>query len=401
MQSRIVTIITLALSISLFACSGEKPPHERLAGTWDVDDKASWEYQRPGVAYEPSIAELERDISLQFDTKEQTCRVLDAFGNHLLRYRVAAEEKDKATLSIGENTFIFEFKTDDRLLLCPPGSGVENCLILARGSASAEAEAARMVKAELRLAEIVKRHTQSVASRTEQFLINTFLASGGPVINSDVFRFYVSEMDALGGEKSGESLPADENTSMMTALLRDVVQNGNMQYARIYTRNGIACLASDANLPSISAMQNKFIMNVVSTGNHGPIALISSGNELLFELYLPLLHPLAKTEKDIAGVLTLARSIYPLPDGCLIPDVSISGGSLYFIRYTGKNYQIIGTQSVKAEVQALELNDAGEMPFARRNSLVGDKEVCSQASHGPATNSWVLVETNCASPSLK
>ncbi|MDL2313507.1 hypothetical protein LJC36_00835, partial [Desulfovibrio sp. OttesenSCG-928-C14] len=397
--------------------------HERLAGIWDVDDKASWEYQRPGEAYAPTAAELQRDISLQFDIQEQTCRALNAFGSHLLRYRVVAEEKDKATLVIGENTFIFEFKTDGRLLLCPPTGGVANCLILTRGSGSAEADrqakvesrtaessiiqaqaaAQRMAEVESRLAAIVKRHTQNVASRTEQFLVQVLVAPGERVAGADMFRLYVAEIDTLEGGQSKEAAqPTEDVRGLMNTMLREVVGYNNVRYARIYTSKGTMFLSSDMNVPQLSALQRKLILNAVATGEPGPIALISNGDELLFELYLPILRPYTTDEKDVAGVLAIARPMFPLPDECFRPDMPIPEGNLYFIQYTGDNYyQVIDPKGVKAKMRALEINDAGEMPFARRESQVGGGEVCSQASHGPVTNSWVLFETSCISPSKK
>lgn len=395
MQNKTVVSIVLALFMFLFACSSEKTPHERLQGIWDIDDKASWEYQKPGEPYALTIAELQRDISLQFDTKEQVCRVLNVFGNYSFRYRVISEEKDKIALVIGKNTFVFEFQSDDRILFCPLGGGVVDCRILVKGNTSTEAD--RQAKAESRLATIIKRHTQNVASRTEQFIIRALLDPGERIADADIFRAYATEFDAFKKGKSKDAgRSAKDSATFMTTMLRDIVQNSSLQYARVYTSNGTMCLSSDINAPQPSAMQHKFILNAAKTGNPGPIALIANDNKLLFELYLPIYRPFVNDGKEIVGVLALARPMYPFPDECFTADVSIPEGSLYFIRYTGQNYQIIGTKGVKAEVQELDLTDDGEMPFARRKSLMGDSEVYSQASHGPATNSWVLLETDYA-----
>ncbi|CAK7015055.1 MAG: hypothetical protein DELT_02224 [Desulfovibrio sp.] len=398
MQSRMVLIVTLALSTLLFACSGEKSPHERLAGVWDRDDKASWEYQKPGVPYESTIAELRSDISLHFDIKEQTCLALNAFGGHLFRYRVVTEEKDRVTLVIGENTFAFEFKTDGRMLLYLPDDGVESSSVLTRGETSVEAEAGRMAKAESRLAAIVKMHTENVVSRTKQFLIGALLDPGVRVTDADMFRLYAAEIDAFEkGQSKATEQPPEGIEAFMNAMLRDVVLDSNVRYANIYTSKGTLCLSSEVNASQPSAMQREYILNAAKTGKSGPIALVSSGDERLFELYLPFLKPVANGEKDVVGVLAIARPMFPLPEKCLTPDVSIPDGNLYFIRFAGQNFEVIGGSGFKVEIQALDLNDAGEIPFARRESFAGNGMVCSQASHGPVANSWVLFETSCPS----
>ena len=99
--------------------------------------------------------------------------------------------------------------------------------------------------------------------------------------------------------------------------------------------------------------------------------------------------------KGPVGVLVLARPMLSILGEALKLDFQVPQGNIYLIQFTGQYYQIIGGGGILREIQTIDFNDSYELPFARRNSMASDGEACSQASLGPAANSWILYETSC------
>lgn len=381
--------IMMFFVLCLTACSEDQKPHERLQGTWDIDDKASWEYQRPGEPYAPTFAELQHDVSLQFDSREQTCLALNAFGNHLLRYRVLSEEQDKITLVIGENTFLFECKTDGRLLFCPSGNGVANCLILTKES---QTQAERITKAESRRGELVQNYTHTVVSRAG-LALQSLLESGLGIARSDMFSIYVTEAGL-------EASKADEMKDFIFTMLRDSVGRSNSAYAFIYSTSATGLLLSTSTSEHLSDWQLKNINDAHKSGEPILVSTMQGGEPLFFEYYIPVFPPKWQgVEQGAVGVMVFARSGRDVFDSALNFNASAPQGALYLIQHSGQKYQIIGGAQGPQEVEIINFNERGELPFARRKSFIGEEEVCSQASPGPAANSWILFETSCISAS--
>lgn len=368
---------------------------KQLAGVWDIDDEASWAFQNPGETYAPNSMELWRDISLRFDTKEQTCFVQTAFGNELIRYRVLAEDKNKVTLSIGERSFVFEFQTKSKLLFYPSGSGIAGCLIMTKGNTSAESESRRAAKAERRFAEIIKLYTRTVASRAQNILVENFLRLEQQLTTHDSLQVFIAEVDAHEEKKVEGKEQADP---WLESVLRDAIAYSKIiSYCRVYTSNGTSILSSDV-ASKLPAVQLDYIKHVARTGKAGPIVTVEGEAEIFFVWHLPLSPPEWMTgRKNTIGVLEFARHAQNVLSEALNFNFQAPHGGVYLMLSTGQRYNIIGSDGILREHQNIDLDDSGELPFAKRSSLINNGEVCSQASRGPAANSWILFEASCIS----
>lgn len=390
----VVALIAVTVSAFLATSCGNDTFQSRIAGIWDIDEKASWEFQKPGDAYVQSSVELWHDVSLRFDTKEQTCLVRSAFGSDIFRYRIVFEENNKATVSVGEKSFVFEFRSNDEILLCPSDRDIAACLILTKENTSANAEAARIAKAEHRRAEIIKMYTQTVASRARELLAFDFKSGSGPI---DMIELYTAQMDAVDNKKIDA---ADEDTKEVGLFLEttfgDTVADNRASYGRVYTSRGTPLLSSGYEFP-LSGAQMEEINRVAKTGETGQIIAVAQDNtKLFFEFSGPIFPPAwSGSALDPVGVLVLARPILSVLNDAIKFDFRVPQGNIFLIRFTGQSYQIIGGGGILHELQDIDFDDSYELPFARRNSMVGGGEVCSQASPGPAANSWILYETSC------
>ena len=393
-----VTILAAIFWSDLIMPAGASTFQKRLAGVWDIDDKASWEFQNPGETYAPSTIELWRNISLRFDTKEQTCFVQTALGNELIRYRVLAEDANKATLSIGERSFVFEFQTKSKVLFYPSGSGIVGCLIMSKGNSSAESESKRAAKAEHRFAEIVKLYTRTVASRAQNILTEDFSRLEQQLATHEGLKMFITEVDAHEEKKAeGKEQTPEGLDSWLESLLRDTITYSNISYCRVYASNGTLFLSSDV-ASKLPAVQLDYIKHVARTEKAGSIVTVEGENGVFFMCHLPLSPPEWNTgRKSTIGVLELASHAQNVLFEALKFNFQAPQGEVYLIQFTGQRYKIIGSDGILREHQSIDLNDSAELPFAKRSSLVNNGEVCSQASHGPSINSWILFETNCIS----
>ncbi len=232
------------------------------------------------------------------------------------------------------------------------------------------------------------------------------------VINSDLFRLYAAEVNLVEGDISrlisgiGVAETADSQIlslaaqlPMMQSLLTEFVQITGYQAARIVNRDMTVYLATDATTTPLRPDQKAMVEDVLARGQHQVGPLRNSSNGLLLEVYLPVFPPAARgLEEQPVSVLLLSKAVSDRLNELRNSNVLVEAGErVRLVQKVGSSYQEVvpWLPGQLREVNfATQLDKAGEMPFALRQSLSGEQQVYSLAYPVPELDWWVIAEAD-------
>lgn len=93
--SAIVVIFAAIFPAILATSNGESRFEKRLEGMWNVDAKASWEYQKTEGTHVSNIVKLWRNTSMCFDRKEKNCLIRTALDDKRIKYQILSKKMVK------------------------------------------------------------------------------------------------------------------------------------------------------------------------------------------------------------------------------------------------------------------------------------------------------------------
>lgn len=239
-------------------------------------------------------------------------------------------------------------------------------------------------------------------------LIKAYATEGDRLVESDLFRLYATEVDAvdgnlsafdtsLSGSDEGEEVTdLLEQLPLMENMLREFAVYAGFLSARIFSTNGEAYLATDIHLAPVTETQNTFAMKVVKSGKltYGPFRKTNLGLELDF--FLPIFPPEGGEEAgNVVGVLLMTRQVSgDLTAFLTKTSLSLEGESTHLIqRQNNQIFEVtpwsrMGITEVKEEV-ANELQ--GEFSFAQRQNIKNSPSEVFSVGHKTAGD-WLVVQ---------
>ena len=260
-----------------------------------------------------------------------------------------------------------------------------------------------------------KRIELLASSRVE--VISTWLsgltAHGARIIQSDVFRLYATEIDLIEEDVSvlinrplypdqsrEDPLAAlSEQLPMMENLLKEFVSYSGFLSGRIINRNGQAYIATNAATVSVSDKQKALVQSTISEKRVQFAPLRSSANGMVLDFFLPILPPEGATDDSTSpvAVLLLSKIVTPKMSEFLARSpLARAGERVRLIQADGQNFQeIVPWQSEDLlKIEKITFDETLSMPFGKRLSLEGDRQVYSMGVKAPELNWWVVQETD-------
>jgi PAS domain S-box-containing protein len=233
------------------------------------------------------------------------------------------------------------------------------------------------------------------------------------VISSELFRLYAAEVDRVEGDLPQiiAGLPTGEadadrrpellasQLQMMQSLLSEFVQITGYQAGLIVNRSKTVYLATDAVPKSLRPEQLGLVEEVLTSGRERTGPLRYSADGLLLEVYLPIFPPESSHLGELpVSVLLLAKGVSDRLIEVRNSNLLIQEGEgVRLVQQGPDGYQEI-VPSLPGQLHPVnfpaQVDAAGEMPFAPRPSLSGERQVYSLGQRLPELGWWVVAEAD-------
>ena len=244
----------------------------------------------------------------------------------------------------------------------------------------------------------------------------------GRVVESELFRLFVTEMDLSGGDISdmaagstggaeepeipvGLGVPLAAQLPFMSQVLSDFVENAGFLDAYLVNRGGIAYVTS-AGAGQIAAEQQALAKSVFESGEwvYGPARAGPAG--LVLDFYAPVTAAQSEpAEGQTVGVLLLTAPVAEKLGAALVSSpLSEPGERLKLVQRAGNGLVRIvpGGTPLLTVLDNLNIPSSGNLvPFAERGAIGGSAPVFSVGSpvSGPAW--WIVQEIDAAAARAK
>ena len=238
------------------------------------------------------------------------------------------------------------------------------------------------------------------------------------VVDSELFRLFATELDLSGGDisdlvtrdqaappeepaPSGMGVPLAAQLPFMQQVLSDFIKNADFLAGYVIGRNGIAYVTS-AGADTITAAQQAISAEVFEAGvlRYGPARAAATG--LVLDVYAPIFRAQTEIGADRpVGVLLLTTPIGATLGQILTPPPLSQPGELpRLIQLDDGAFVAVAPGEAPPLHPVTELDAPTgpdrSIPFKRRLSIEGDKQVYSVgiAVSGPAW--WIVQEIDAA-----
>jgi PAS domain S-box-containing protein len=243
-------------------------------------------------------------------------------------------------------------------------------------------------------------------------LVETAVEQANRVINSELYKLYAAEVHLIEDDVAllvSGPLPGQENFSddlaqlsaqlpMMESLLVEFTRISGYLGGRVVNRNGTVFIATDAATTPLRVDQMEMVRQVLQLQRPQFGPLVHSDQGLILEVFLPIFPPEASgLEQTPVAVLLLTRVTGERLSSMTNNRLLEKGERIRFLQKAGSEYQeVVPTQA--DQLQNIKnppvFDDSGQLPFAIRSSLAGQKKVYSSGTSVSGPDWKILVEAD-------
>jgi PAS domain S-box-containing protein len=228
-----------------------------------------------------------------------------------------------------------------------------------------------------------------------------------PVVESELLRLFSTEMDLAGGnmaqmvappseDSPGLGVPLVEQVPFIERIVSDFAANADFLAAYLVGTSGDSFVTSDGAQP-FSEAQRALALASIERGERlfGLARSLPAG--LAIDLAVPIFPVQVEpgSGKPVATLVLVAPVGSGLADLLAVDPLTNPGERRALLQLEGDRLQRVepGSPNPIAPTDVAGFDPAaGEIPFARRNSLAGPGEVYSAAAAVPGLDWWVLQE---------
>ena len=224
------------------------------------------------------------------------------------------------------------------------------------------------------------------------------------LISSDLFRLYATDMDLIDadpgflitgaipeGREHDQMAQLADQFPLMHRTFADFTAFAGFLSGRIVHRSGQSYIGSDSRLQPLSPQQAASVKKTFAAPMTHFSSLRQEDTGLVLDMFVPIISTV-QDEKKAAAVVMLTKSANTAVTSVLSnTPLSASGERTRIMQTAGAGFQEIvpwqpgGTAPL---VMPLALNDAKELPFARRGGANG--EVYSLGVKLPDLDIWIV-----------